>query len=661
MLDMIHSVVKDYVGIALPSAAVAKPSAQGAVPWFTQQGLFSVTRTFGSRNQANDEFSNLGYRVVSVWQRDLDANGAEIRVIARVVSMNGGSHSFLNCVLDLVNCVRSEGSQGLLTPTNEVHSVAIPVVAPASTEFWIVGPGMRAGLPLPRSIRASPRTHNLASTLWFYLVQPAVSGVVGDIVSDATQRSVVAAASSLGSIRDLADAFESGNPGQIASKALAASLDMADLAEAKIGISIPHVGLILGATDILVFVADWAQEDRVSKIEGIPPASARILRQSGNSQTALAGDVLGTPLVVRLRDAITNDPASGVDVYFTTLDGGRFVASPSVSSAAAGNPARTDAQGYASVYWALGNKSGNQTATATSPWVSRSPVHFTATANTGTQFGQLANTVTGLPDGLDPSLSVTGPNRYSQVVSSARTTLTLSPGTYTIDAAAVSASTLECGPSPASQRKAVATSGIARVSIAYVCMGGTPPTLGGVSPASYPANNNNQTMLLNGSNFQSGATLLFTPAHGSQIPSTASKLTFVNSSQLSYQFNNQSDAGTWSVKVINPDGKNSATVSFTVTAVAPTITSVSPDSPVATGTAQTFAINGTNFASGANVTLRDLTTGELFANRQIRSLTSTQIVITPNFGTATTKHTWSVQVTNTNGQASNTFTITVRP
>ena len=96
----------------------------------------------------------------------------------------------------------------------------------------------------------------------------------------------------------------------------------------------------------------------------------------------------------------------------------------------------------------------------------------------------------------------------------------------------------------------------------------TAPSISSVSPNSYPALNGNQTMTINGANFQSGATLTFVPPEGGTIASTASKLTFVNANQLSYQFNNLSDTGTWSVTVNNPDGQHSNTFSFTVTATA---------------------------------------------------------------------------------------------
>jgi hypothetical protein len=100
-------------------------------------------------------------------------------------------------------------------------------------------------------------------------------------------------------------------------------------------------------------------------------------------------------------------------------------------------------------------------------------------------------------------------------------------------------------------------------------------------------------MLINGSNFKSGDTLTFVPPEGGTIASTASKLTFVSAAQLSYQFNDQSDSGNWSVKVNSPDGtQHSNAASFTVTAAAPAITGVSPTSYPASNNSQTMLING---------------------------------------------------------------------
>ncbi len=94
---------------------------------------------------------------------------------------------------------------------------------------------------------------------------------------------------------------------------------------------------------------------------------------------------------------------------------------------------------------------------------------------------------------------------------------------------------------------------------------------------------------------------------------------------------------------------------------AATITSVSPAFPVATGSAQTFTINGSNFQSGCNVTLLDLGTSPIttYANRTISSLTSTQIVINPTFGTA--HDVWGVEVINPGSSASNQFDFAITP
>gem|GEM_PF-3222923 len=99
----------------------------------------------------------------------------------------------------------------------------------------------------------------------------------------------------------------------------------------------------------------------------------------------------------------------------------------------------------------------------------------------------------------------------------------------------------------------------------YLLLPQTGPTISYISPSSFVASYINKTMTINGSNFQSGCTLTFFPPEGGTIPSNSNKLTFNSSTQLSYQFNNGNDVGTWSVRVNNPDEKSSNTVNFTVT------------------------------------------------------------------------------------------------
>jgi YD repeat-containing protein len=103
---------------------------------------------------------------------------------------------------------------------------------------------------------------------------------------------------------------------------------------------------------------------------------------------------------------------------------------------------------------------------------------------------------------------------------------------------------------------------------------------------------------------------------------------------------------------------NSAAASFnTVSAPAPTISSVNPQSPTGSSTSQPFYINGANFVSGCNVILRDLTAGQTYANRTITTFSSTQIRIDPIFTTAA--HLWSVEIQNPDSQTTGQFQFNV--
>src|SRR5205085_8265935 len=118
------------------------------------------------------------------------------------------------------------------------------------------------------------------------------------------------------------------------------------------------------------------------------------------------------------------------------------------------------------------------------------------------------------------------------------------------------------------------------------------------------------------------------------------------------------------VQVLNPGNQNSNQFAFIVQATpatAPDITRVSPSSPVATCGPQTFTVIGTNFATGASVTLRDLTTGETFLNRPVSSLSPTQIRSAERRGAKARTHSWTVQVQNPENQKSNQFSFTVQP
>ena len=69
-------------------------------------------------------------------------------------------------------------------------------------------------------------------------------------------------------------------------------------------------------------------------------------------------------------------------------------------------------------------------------------------------------------------------------------------------------------------------------------------------------------------------------------------------------------AGTYGIRVNNPDGQSSAYVTFKVNPIipAPSISTISPASLTASTSNQTLTINGVNFISGATLSCRHAVT-----------------------------------------------------
>jgi hypothetical protein len=88
--------------------------------------------------------------------------------------------------------------------------------------------------------------------------------------------------------------------------------------------------------------------------------------------------------------------------------------------------------------------------------------------------GSLTMTVTGLPAGTDPSISVSGPDGYNQAVTSTGTLSALTPGEYTVTALAVSAGSDQYSPDPSSQTVVVQPNAASYAQVAY----GTGPSGG---------------------------------------------------------------------------------------------------------------------------------------------------------------------------------------
>ena len=89
------------------------------------------------------------------------------------------------------------------------------------------------------------------------------------------------------------------------------------------------------------------------------------------------------------------------------------------------------------------------------------------------------------------------------------------------------------------------------------------PIIDSLNPPSYVSSGSYESMTIYGSNFQNNCSLMFTFPDKTLNPSARS-VTFVSNNQLSYQFNNKNDVGTWAVQVKNPDGQTSNKYSFVV-------------------------------------------------------------------------------------------------
>lgn len=98
--------------------------------------------------------------------------------------------------------------------------------------------------------------------------------------------------------------------------------------------------------------------------------------------------------------------------------------------------------------------------------------------------------------------------------------------------------------------------------------GNSVPAITSLSPMVVPASPVDQPLIINGSGFQPGATLTFDPPTGANIPSTASQLEVLSSSQITCQFNNGGGVGAWTVAVNNPDGHSSGAFQFTISPAA---------------------------------------------------------------------------------------------
>ena len=182
------------------------------------------------------------------------------------------------------------------------------------------------------------------------------------------------------------------------------------------------------------------------------------------------------------------------------------------------------------------------------------------------------------------------------------------------------------------------------------------PSVTSTNPSSRPQGASSQTVAIKGSGFSSGASASF----GSGV--TVSSTTFRSSTELSARVSVEAGASTGArnVTVTNPDaGVGSLANGFTVNA-APNLESASPSSRGRGASAQTIAIKGTGFASGATVSF----SGFGIAVESTSFVSSTELSVRLTVETSATTGARTITVTDPDGgtdSLSNGFTVNAAP
>jgi len=120
-------------------------------------------------------------------------------------------------------------------------------------------------------------------------------------------------------------------------------------------------------------------------------------------------------------------------------------------------------------------------------------------------------------------------------------------------------------------------------------------------------------------------------------------------------------AGTWGIRVSNPDGQQSGIFTFNVNApvsTAPVISSISPATPTADGIGnQTVDVSGNNFQAGLTVLVTWPGGSSTLSGTQIQNVGPTSFRMVIDFGAG--GGSWTIRVTNPGGQQSSAFGFSV--
>jgi pseudomonalisin len=183
------------------------------------------------------------------------------------------------------------------------------------------------------------------------------------------------------------------------------------------------------------------------------------------------------------------------------------------------------------------------------------------------------------------------------------------------------------------------------------------PVVTSLSPNPMTGSTVNQTLTIIGSGFLAGAKVTAGyPGFGTTLPVTS-----LSATQIQAVINTGATARMWSVTVANPTGPASYAASLNVVAPAanPVVSAVTPNPLTGVNANQIVTVNGSGFLSGTALKVIVAYPGftATLSGSQVAFIGSTQILALINVGT--TARTWTLQVVNPNGLASNNASMQV--
>lgn len=217
-----------------------------------------------------------------------------------------------------------------------------------------------------------------------------------------------------------------------------------------------------------------------------------------------------------------------------------------------------------------------------------------------------------------------------------------------------------------------------------------PPQISGVAPNPVPAMEGKQRFTIRGENFDSGARITL---HDSNYGTDYKNPRVVSRSDRHIELNAGfgDESGIWTVRVSNPDGRQSEIFQFEVRSSSanpsgasasmhsadgvksstshvgsepgsrrgeqPRIVAVAPNPATGFPGKQKFTVLGTSFHPEAEIVLRDHSTGEVFDQLNVRNRSDSMIELRVGFTTNAAR--WSIEVINPGGRSSGKYQFSV--